>query len=179
VEGDSPIAQARRLHLRGIYDSDPPRQGARALYMAARPSNKEIEQTQNLTDAQIMEQVRNLFGDSVQGEVTPEQVRQILAAVRPMQIAAKQAASYWLGIVAFEHEQFEVAVDYFDNRTLQAYPEGAWSRGARYNLARTYEMMGLADGDQEDIQRAIALYAPSDPESPQAHGDQLRAKRLQ
>jgi hypothetical protein len=148
--------------------------------MAARPSNKEIEQTRNLSDAQIMEQVRSFFGDSVPDDVTPEQVRQILAAVRPMQIAAKQAASYWLGIVAFEHEQFDVAVDYFDNRTLQASPDGPWTQGARYNLARTYEIKGLTDGDKNAIERAVEFYRPiDDPLSPQAHGDRLRARRLQ
>ena len=48
--------------------------------------------------------------------------------------AAKQSASYWLGIVAFERGNYGAAVDYLKTRTLEASPDGPWTAGARYNL---------------------------------------------
>ncbi len=83
---------------------------------------------------------------------------------------AKHHASYWLGLLTFDTGEYEVAVDFLRNRTLQATPDGPWTRGARYNLARAYEALGKT-------KQAIALYETSD-ESPQSHGNRLRARRL-
>ena len=66
----------------------------------------------------------------------------------------------------------DVAVDYFRKRTLEAYPEGLWQQGARYNLARSLEWMGRESLDADARAEAIALYESSD--SPQSHGDRLR-----
>ena len=49
-------------------------------------------------------------------------------------------------------------------------PGGPWTFGARYNLARTYETLG-------DITRARELLNEDD-DSPQKHGNWLRAKLL-
>ena len=83
--------------------------------------------------------------------------------------AAKLHASYWLGLLSFDQGRYSAAKDYFQNRTLQDYPESMWTTGARYNLARTHETMGNYD-------EAIALYESG--KSPQRHGNLLRAKRL-
>lgn len=83
----------------------------------------------------------------------------------------KQDASYWLGLVAFERGQYSTAVDYFDQRTLQAFPEGIWVAGANYNLARTYEAMGEFD-------KAMATYR-RDATSPLHRGNFLRARFLE
>ena len=55
------------------------------------------------------------------------------------------------------------------SRTLQANPNGPWTGGARYNLARTYEVLG-------DHANARAYYEQD--KSPQRHGNLLRARRL-
>ena len=58
---------------------------------------------------------------------------------------AKEDASYWLGLIAFEQKNYPVAIDYFSRRTLDATPDGPWTDGAHYNLGRTYEALGQLD----------------------------------
>ena len=85
-------------------------------------------------------------------------------------IWGKQDASYWSGLIAYQRGSYAAAIDYFMNRTLLAYPDGPWTDGARYNLARSYEASG-------DTQRAILQYGSNDA-SPGYLGDLLRAKWL-
>ncbi|HEX4144969.1 MAG TPA: tetratricopeptide repeat protein, partial [Pirellulales bacterium] len=82
---------------------------------------------------------------------------------------AKQDASYWLGLIAFEQKNYPVAIDYFSRRTLDATPDGPWTDGAHYNLGRTYEANG-------QLSEAIEFYQSD--RSPQKHGNRLRARRL-
>jgi tetratricopeptide (TPR) repeat protein len=81
----------------------------------------------------------------------------------------KQDASYWLGLVAFERGRYAAAVEHLRKRTLEASPDGPWTAGARYNLARCYEALGR---DAE----AVELYESDT--SPQRAGNLLRARRL-
>ncbi len=84
-------------------------------------------------------------------------------------LKAKQDASYWLGLIAFEKKDYPVAIDYFARRTLELSPDGPWTDGARYNLARSYEALA-------QFSPAIELYQADS--SPQKHGNRLRARRL-
>jgi hypothetical protein len=115
-------------------------EGAIHYYQMARPSNAEV----SASSAHPMEKLIYLRG--------------------------KQDASYWLGLIAYQRAGYRSAIDYFANRTLLAMPNGPWSDGARYNLARTFE----ASGDKE---RAILQYA-SNADSAGYLGDLLRAKWL-
>ncbi|MHC4176502.1 MAG: tetratricopeptide repeat protein, partial [Planctomycetota bacterium] len=38
--------------------------------------------------------------------------------------------------------QFQTAIDYLRTRTIEASPDGPWTEGADYNLARCYEATG-------------------------------------
>ncbi len=80
---------------------------------------------------------------------------------------AKRDASYWLGLVSFDRGLFEVAIDYFRERTLKATPDGPWTEGARYNLGRSYEALGQA---------AEARKAYEQTTGPQRPGNLLRRK---
>jgi hypothetical protein len=86
-------------------------------------------------------------------------------------IRGKQDASYWFGLIAYQRGNYAAAIDYFATRTLHAYPDGPWTNGSRYNLARAYEASG-------ETRRAILQYG-SDDASPGYPGDLLRAKWLQ
>jgi len=82
----------------------------------------------------------------------------------------KQDASYWLGLVAYQRGNYGAATDYFAKRTLLAMPNGPWTNGARYNLARTFEAAG-------ETEKATLQYANNE-DSPGYLGDLLRAKWL-
>ena len=82
---------------------------------------------------------------------------------------AKADASYWLGLLSYDVGNYEVAADWLLTRTLKATPDGPWTAGARYNLARAYEALG-------EVAQAIELLQGDD--SPQRHGNLLRARQL-
>ena len=100
--------------------------------------------------------------DRVLAQQTSEQKLRIYSTV-------KQRASYALGLLHYDEGRFEAAINWFQERTLKASPETRWANGARYNLARAYEALGQAE-------EAIELYENN--ESPQRHGNQLRARSL-
>lgn len=104
-----------------------------------------------------------------------------LAAVLQL---AKQDASFWLGLAAYEQENYPSATDYFATRLLEAYPDGPWSAASRYLLARCLEVQGKAaeavdqyrrNGDQPDgqgnllrgqwLEAAAGLKKPEKPET--------------
>ncbi|MCH8840274.1 MAG: hypothetical protein IH831_06280 [Planctomycetes bacterium] len=82
---------------------------------------------------------------------------------------SKADASYWLGLLSYDVGKYEVAADWLLARTLKATPNGPWTAGARYNLARTREALG-------DVVQAIELLQEDD--SPQRHGNLLKARQL-
>lgn len=90
---------------------------------------------------------------------------------KQVRLWAKQDATYWSGLVAYERGNYSAAVDYFMKRTLETYPNSPWTTGARYNLARSYESSG-------ETRRAILTYG-TNAESPGYDGDLLRAKWLE
>jgi tetratricopeptide (TPR) repeat protein len=84
-------------------------------------------------------------------------------------LRAKQNATYWLGLLQVDRGEPKSAVQYFQRLTLDQWPDGPWTSGARYNLARVYEATG-------EPAKAVALYATD--VSPQFHGNRLRGKWL-
>ncbi|MCD4726406.1 MAG: hypothetical protein K8R46_02000, partial [Pirellulales bacterium] len=114
--------------------------GAMRFYQAARPSNAELR----ASSIKLDEKVLLLLG--------------------------KQDATYWCGLIAYQRGDYNTAVDYFMKRTLEAYPSGPWTGGARYNLARAYEV-------SDQTKRAILMYG-LDASSPGYLGNLLRAKWL-
>ena len=121
--------------------------GAIFCYQKARPSNEELA----LSSAHQIEKM--LF------------------------LRAKQDASYWSGLIAYQQGHYEAAIDYFATRTLQGAPrtpQGApnspWFFGAQYNLARAYEAAG-------ETGNAIIVYEGNNL-SPGYFGDLVRAKWL-
>lgn len=84
--------------------------------------------------------------------------------------AAKDAASLWVGQLLFDDGQFALAEDWLSDPRLRTDEKGRWASGTRYNLARTLEAQGKTD-------EAIKLYESDD--SPQRHGNRLRARALQ
>jgi hypothetical protein len=162
-----PLRLGRLLQLRGLYgasDRDRPTQpgqeltevmenGAKYYYLRAIP-------TQDQTD-EIARLVSNHVEIAPGRSLSPE----FLSAFE----RRRDDAAYWLGIVAFEEGDLTTASQFFGPMTLDAFPDGPWTNGARYNLARCYEAQGKSP-------EAIKLYEAD--KSPQRYGNRLRAARL-
>ncbi len=147
------LFKARALYFKGDYDGD---NGAKRYLLPVRLSDEEINNYKvPARDAQ---------------RLNKEHISKIEAFNIVVMREAKQNASYWLGLVMFQQEDYLPAIDFFAKRTLEASPQGPWSEGARYNLGRCYEATG-------ETQRAIEAYE-SDTQSPQSHGNRLRARWL-
>jgi tetratricopeptide (TPR) repeat protein len=104
-------------------------------------------------------------------EVRPSEqfLSQLDELKRMIYTTAKADASYWLGLLSFDLGKYEVADDWFRTRTLAAFPNGPWTAGAQYNLARTLIELGKID-------EAISILEAD--QSPQRHGNLILARTL-
>jgi len=168
--GLTPLMRGRLLHFRGTFDNTKrddgsTQKGARAFYLESRPSNAKIEQIRSDPEVQkILEASGRLPKDYAAR-------KNVLADI----VRRKQHASYWLGLVAFETGDDAVAVDFFETRSLEAFPNGPWADGTRYNLARTYQRQ--AKSDESKLRQAIELLRETS--GAQRHGNLVLARQLQ
>lgn len=79
--------------------------------------------------------------------------------------AAKQNATYWLGLLSYDRGEYKVADDWLE----MAEGVDDWREGAQYNRARALEAQGDLAGARELLESSIG---------PQAVGNRLRARRL-
>ena len=107
-----PLFAARVREFRGDLD------GAKAAYLAARPS-------------------RDVVAEAV-GRLPPAEAD----AVRTLVSQMKEDAAYWLGVLTLGEGEYEAAVDYLDRMTLAAAPDSRWSDAARQNLATALAALG-------------------------------------
>jgi tetratricopeptide (TPR) repeat protein len=84
---------------------------------------------------------------------------------------AKQCATYWLGLLAYEQRNYPSARDYLLARTVEAVPRSPWLPGARYNLGRVYE-------EEKQYAKAIQQYR-NNTEAIDAYGNRIRARWLE
>jgi tetratricopeptide (TPR) repeat protein len=90
---------------------------------------------------------------------------------RAVAAAGKADASYWLGLLSYDRGNYEVALNWLGDRTLDVAKNGRWADGARYNLARTQEALG-------NFAEAAKLLESDPADAPQRHGNLLRARTL-
>ncbi len=83
--------------------------------------------------------------------------------------AAKADATYWLALLKYDQGEPRQSLQWLERDTLATEEAAHREVGARYNLARAYEALG-------DLPRAAELLEADD--SPQRHGNRLRAARL-
>ena len=125
-------------------------QSAAFYYQATRPSDQQL--------AGGAEQMAQLFFDTVAKQnprMPAEEIKKRATnraqAETMLLLAAKHNASYWLGLMQFEQQNYRGAIDYFARRILEVASESPWLPGARYNLARSYEASG-------ELDKAVAQY---------------------
>jgi hypothetical protein len=158
VEMVPALWKGRVLHLLGEFAGEG---GAINYYQISRPSESDIERGPALLQEERFD---------LRGKITDQEWREAANRYARLAPAAKHDASYWLGLVAFELQNYKTAADYFAKRTIDVDVNSPWRSGALYNLARTQEALELTDD-------AISLYRQID--SPQRHGDLLRARWLE
>lgn len=162
VAQDAPLWKGRVLHFKGRFIGE---ESATQYYQAARPPNSELDQF-----ADFFYQAMKTAQPDADDAAIREAAAQRAAMEKPVFVRAKQDASYWLGLMAYEQGAYDAAIDYLAKRTLEASPDGPWTHGARYNLARTHEATG-------ELDKAVSQLA-SDPMSSARHGNLLRARWL-
>ena len=161
---EGPLSLARKLHIRGMFAKhDGGKPGALIYYRDLRQTEDAIADIAN--DRPLL-QLMGIERDPLE----PEEV--FVGNVRAAQmllLASREHASYFLGLVHFETGSFQTSANWLEQRTLEDFPDGQWRLGAAYNLARALERTG-------EWTRARQLLLLS--ESPQRHGDLLRAKLI-
>ncbi|MBU6222466.1 MAG: tetratricopeptide repeat protein [Planctomycetes bacterium] len=113
-----PLFNARIREFRGDLDGP---LGAKAAYLAARPSKVAIQQALQA--------------------VPPEQSATVDRLYRQM----KEDATYWLGVATLGEGQPAAAIDYLQRMTLENSPDSRWTDAARANLGRAYADLGRID----------------------------------
>lgn len=162
VGRDAPLWTGRVLHFKGRFIGE---ESATQYYQAARPPNSQLDQF-----ADFFYEAMKAAQPGADDAAIREAAEQRAAMEKPVFVRAKQDASYWLGLMAYDQGNYDAAIDYLAKRTLEAWPDGPWTHGARYNLARIYEATG-------ELDKAVSQLA-SDPMSPARHGSLLRARWL-
>ncbi len=162
-QGLGSLARARRQHLLGHIERTDDLTGATQLYLLSRTPDIQIEAMAQSPDAQAASGLSRPEG------VSDQAWEQRVAQEVRLRKQAKLCASYWLGILHYENDEFDVAASWLKKRTLDADPAGKWVPGARYNLARCYEALGKHD----EASRLLLI-----DQSPQRLGNLLRARRL-
>jgi hypothetical protein len=160
----TPLVRGRIVYLRGEIENQDERPGAKVLLMQAR-----VPQDQ-LNELATNEEVQKQFGVVRDVRSNPQQWAAQMEMFKSVLTRSKQHASLWLGLCQFESGHPDAAVEWFQTRSLEVWPDGPWAPLSRYDLARTYELQGKL----AEAQRLLLA-----DKSPQEHGNYLRARMLE
>jgi len=163
-QNQGPLVRGRYLQLKGEFEGHDKNDNAKALYLQCRIPDALLD------ELETSKQIQKTLG-IVRGPQDGDFVWQArLANAKRMALQSKLHSTYWIGLCHYETGNYPAALSFIAQRTLEATPDGPWTEAARYNLSRTYEALG-----QLEKAREILL---EDIDSPQVHGDRLRAKIL-
>ena len=168
---DRPLWRARILHFRGELEGE---QGAVHHYQLLRVPERELQrlrrQMRRRLERQLERLQQNPAVSAEQRRAIREQIQRQSETLWQAMAQAKEDATYWLGLAAYDRKDYPLAVEYFKERILQHSEYRRWIDGARYNLGRSFEALG---------KYAEAAAAYESDTSLQRHGNVLRALRLQ
>ncbi|MBL9165918.1 MAG: tetratricopeptide repeat protein [Planctomycetaceae bacterium] len=120
---NSLLWKGRVLHLGGKYTGD---LSAVRFYLDSRPTGQEVSLLKDSKDTRFQD----------------------LQKAVPI---AKQDATYWLGLIAYERGNYPTAIEHFEKRLLKAFPDSRWKSAAEFQIARAHEAAG-------DKAKAIEAY---------------------
>lgn len=162
----NPLAEGRHLQFQGQFyaQAEEGTRGACQIFDQLRAPNSSIESLETSSEA------REYLGMKDEAlHKDPQLRRKQLTELAVVARVAKNHATYWISLCHFDAGDYQVAAEWFRDRTLGGNQDSPWLPAARYNLARCYEAEG-----KWDLAREIYL---SD-ESPQRIGNLLRAQRI-
>jgi hypothetical protein len=110
-----PLLAGRLREFRGDFDGP---EGAKAAYLAARPSRAALAAALRQVPPEQADRLRGLYGQM------------------------KEDASYWLGVLTLAEGEYAAAVDYLERMILTNAPDSRWSDAARTNLAQAFLGLG-------------------------------------
>lgn len=158
-----PMVRGRQLHFLGEFENRDEDKGAMALYLDARLPDSVLNQIETSTEIQAR---LGIFRrrESDQEWANRLQVEKLINKKN------KQHASYWLALAHYDTGDYEAARQWLERRSLDSDEPNPWTAGAQYNLSRTLERLG----ELEEARRLLLLI-----DSPQKHGNLLRARAMQ
>ena len=158
------LSEARRRHALGRFVDEGRTLGAKTLYLEARLPDS------TLAKLPSSPKLQQSLGLRREARETPQQFQARIRRYVEFYREAKYLASYWLALAHYDSDMVDVAVNWFQVRTLQAAPDGPFTAGAHYNLARCFERLGKTEPAIKHLHQTTW---------PQQHGDRLRAQVLE
>jgi tetratricopeptide (TPR) repeat protein len=154
----APLYKGRILHLKGRYFEE---REAVAYYQRARPRYSDINEDAPKRVQACYEDITARAKEQLGRNLNPKEDQfcrgeaKLLAQFELDSIVqGKLTASYWLGLIQYDAQKYDAAVEYFTVRTLQFGPQVFWTAGAHYNITRCLEAAGRR-------KEAIAAYESS------------------
>lgn len=162
LENVHPLAQGRVQYFRGNFEKTTDNPGAKGYFVEARVPNKIIGQIGTSREVQASLGI-------VRTRENDQEWQYRLQVAQGMATGIKQTATYWLGLIHYETDHYETAIEWLKRRSLESSEDNPWKPGSRYNLSRVYEALG----DLETARKTLLL-----DDSPQKHGNLLLARYL-
>ncbi len=165
-----PLYKGRLLHLRGQFTGE---ETAVPYYLAARPSDQQIQQLIEQTVKQYVESQAAGLATLPPAQRKAEEQRLAQNGLKEAQLRAqfialgKQDATFWLAVISAEQGNFRSAADYLGYRAADTPLQNRWALASHYLMARLLEAIGQTDA-------AAELYEAKD-SGPYRHGNLLRA----
>ena len=161
-DNQNPMVKGRVQYFRGNFEKTHDNPGAKSYFVRAITPNVIIEQID--TSPKVREQL-----GIIRHRENDQEWQIVLQLHKAAIVTIKQTATYWLGITHYDTGRYETAIPWLKKRTLEVEGNDPWKSGARYNLSLTYEALGRL----EEARKILLL-----DESPQKHGNLLRARYL-
>ncbi len=169
----TPFSTARNLQLLCRFRDEAQSKGARSMLMDARIMERQFRV------ALPNEQLGMLKAAGMDLPDDPKVQQFFLDRVRKNVLLWRELASFNLGVIALSDNEYESAIDYFENRTLAEFPDTRFKYAASYGIGRSAEALARDDEDAEMAQKAYDFYTDDDDVlSPYRRGNALRAERL-
>jgi tetratricopeptide (TPR) repeat protein len=143
----------------------------RVLHLQGNKGVRADERNDPLAEARDGHQQALVLYQDKNVRLSNRELNKLEPAKRPIYSASKAVAGYWLGLLSYDRGNYDVALGWLEDRTLDQNRSSRWANGARYNLARTQEALG-------DKEAAIKTLQSDPKDAPQRHGNLLRAKQI-